>query len=101
MVRITGHDFQVGESLSSHVEKAVEAGAKRYGIRLVGANATFAPAPHGKVAASILMQAKGHEFFARAEAEDARAAFGDALAEALGQAVKEGTRIKAIERKKK
>jgi ribosome-associated translation inhibitor RaiA len=100
MIRITGHEFRVGESLSSHVEEALRAGAERRGIKLVGANVTFAPSQHKKVTASVLMQVKGCEFFARRAAQDAYGAFNGALAEALGQAAKEGTRTKTIERSK-
>jgi ribosome-associated translation inhibitor RaiA len=71
----------------------------KHNANILASNVVFAAAPHKKVAVSILVQVKGHEFFARAEAGDAFGAFSEAFAEAEKQLAKERARTKTIERK--
>src|SRR3546814_670123 len=44
-IRVSGHQLDVGTSLTSHIEATIEALTEKYGIRSTGANITLTPGP--------------------------------------------------------
>jgi ribosomal subunit interface protein len=88
-VQVIGRGFEVGETLTAHVEEAVASGIGRYGADLISSNVVFSRAPHGKILASVMVQVPGHEFFAKIEGADAHSAFNGALDDVQKQLLKE------------
>jgi len=88
VLQVIGQSFDVGESLTQHVRETVEKKFTKYNVEVIGGNVTFSAAPHKKVGASVNLQIKGKEVFAKSEGDDAYVAFADALADVEKQVLK-------------
>ena len=88
VLQVIGQSFDVGESLTNHVRETVEKKFAKYNVEVIGGNVTFSDAPHKKVSASVNMQIKGNDVFAKSEGDDAYGAFANAFADVEKQILK-------------
>ena len=88
VLQVIGQSFDVGESLTQHVRETVAKKFTKYNVDVIGGNVTFSAVPHKKVGASVNLQIKGNELFAKSEGDDAYSAFANALGDVEKQALK-------------
>ena len=88
VIQVIGQSFDVGESLTEKVKSTIEKKIFKYNQELIGANVVFAQAPHKKVNASVKLQLKGLNLFAKSDDDDAYLAFGSAITDVETQLLK-------------
>ncbi len=94
-IQVIGQNFDIGESLTEHVKSTISKKIEKYNQNLISANITFTDAPHKKVQASVKLELKLADFFAKAEADDAYTAFNNAFADTEKQITKELEKVKS------
>lgn len=88
VLQVIGQSFDVGEALTQHVRETMEKKFAKYNVEVIGGNVTFSAVPHKKVSASVNVQIKGNDVFAKSEGDDAYLAFANALGDVEKQVLK-------------
>ena len=81
VIQVIGQSFDVGEALTEHVKTTLDKKFSKFNQEVIGASVVFAQAPHKKVSATIKLQVKGPDLFAKSEGSDAYTAFATTLSE--------------------
>lgn len=79
-IRVSGHQVDVGDALTAHVQDRLQATADKYFARAISANVTFGTGPHdnGFTCDIVAHVIKGLVLKARHDAQDAHLAFNGA-----------------------
>ncbi len=95
VIQVIGQSFDVGESLTDHVKSVIEKKMEKYNQEIISSNIVFSQAPHKKVMASVKIQTKVCDLFAKSEDNDAYLAFNSAMEDVETQLLKNLEKVKS------
>lgn len=95
VIQVIGQSFDVGESLTEHVKSVIEKKMNKYNQEVLSSNVVFAQAPHKKIMASIKIETKLCDLFAKSEDNDAYLAFNSAMDDVETQLLKNLEKVKS------